>query len=108
MIDHAHRRSEATALRIDEEVSGLIDQAHETAEKLLTEHRAKLDEVAERLLVDETLEAEAFHAMFDDAASPQPAAEPTAEPAPEPDGGAAEPDSEAQPRPRPQAAPAPS
>ncbi len=46
------------AEEIDEEVRRLIDKAYHTAKQVLTEHRAKLDEVVERILVDETMEGD--------------------------------------------------
>jgi len=49
---------------IDEEVSKIIQQAHETAEKILTESRSKLKLLAEQLIVKETLEGEELEAIF--------------------------------------------
>jgi cell division protease FtsH len=43
---------------IDEEVNAIITEAHEKARNILTENRAKLNQIAETLLVRETLEGE--------------------------------------------------
>ncbi|MBA7594472.1 ATP-dependent zinc metalloprotease FtsH [subsurface metagenome] len=49
---------------IDEEVSKIIQQAHETAEKILTENKKKLTKLAEELIVKETLEGKELEAIF--------------------------------------------
>jgi len=48
--------SESTAIAIDKEVRGLVTEAHHTAQRLLTEHRAVLDQLTERLLDVEVIE----------------------------------------------------
>ncbi len=50
--------SEKVAEEIDEEVRHLIDQAYHKAKDVLSEHRAKLDEIVLRILEDETLEGD--------------------------------------------------
>ncbi len=50
--------SDAVALEIDTEVRALIDEAHDVALDILTEHRGKLDSLAERLVAEETLDRE--------------------------------------------------
>jgi cell division protease FtsH len=50
--------SEKTADAIDKEVNRIISEAHDTARKILTENRAKLVEIAEKLITEETLEGE--------------------------------------------------
>src|SRR5690606_10306184 len=50
--------SERTAEEIDAEVRRLIDQAHETCRRVLTEHRDKLDELAAALIEEETVEGD--------------------------------------------------
>ncbi|NDJ60977.1 MAG: ATP-dependent metallopeptidase FtsH/Yme1/Tma family protein [Chloroflexi bacterium] len=57
--------SEAVAEEIDAEVRQLVNAAYEEARRLLTEHRAKLDILAARLLEVETLEGEEFAALLD-------------------------------------------
>jgi cell division protease FtsH len=49
--------SEEVAQLIDEEVRSLIKEAYETAKQILTEQRAKMDMVVERLRVEETIDA---------------------------------------------------
>ena len=64
-ISETRNYSDSTALLIDQEISDLIDAAHERARSIIVEHRDRLDEIAEKLLEVETLDSEAFHAMFD-------------------------------------------
>ncbi len=47
--------SEATAARIDAEVRRLLEDRHQAAHRLITEHRAKLDKLARALLAHETV-----------------------------------------------------
>jgi cell division protease FtsH len=49
--------SEEVAQLIDEEVRSLIKEAYETAKRILTKQRAKMDMVVERLRVEETVDA---------------------------------------------------
>jgi cell division protease FtsH len=78
--------SEKIAEEIDDEVRRLIDHAHDLARKLVTENRAKLDQLARKLLEVETLEGDALLALM---ASPidgsgEPPAETAAPPPPAP------------------------
>ncbi|MDR3038310.1 MAG: ATP-dependent zinc metalloprotease FtsH [Candidatus Adiutrix sp.] len=50
--------SEATAQRIDQEVSEFMKAAHQRAEEIITRHLAALTLLAERLLEKETIDAE--------------------------------------------------
>jgi cell division protease FtsH len=50
--------SEKTARVIDEEVLGIIDESHEEARRLLTQHRKELEALAQALLERETLDEE--------------------------------------------------
>jgi cell division protease FtsH len=50
--------SEETARAIDEEVSRIIEESHEQARRLLTEHRTELEALAGALLDRETLDEE--------------------------------------------------
>jgi cell division protease FtsH len=68
--------SEEVAQAIDQEVRQLIDTAHDTARRILTEHKEKLNQIAQRLIKDETIEGATLNALF--------AAEPTAQRAPQP------------------------
>lgn len=51
---------------IDEEVNKIIQQAHETAEKILTENKSKLVLLAEKLIAQETLEGEELESLFNE------------------------------------------
>jgi cell division protease FtsH len=61
--------SEEVAQLIDEEVRSLIKEAYETAKRILTERRAKMDTVVERLKVQETMDAAELDEIL---AAPQP------------------------------------
>ena len=56
--------SEAIAEVIDQEVRQLVNDAYEKAKRILMEYRAKLDEIAGRLMEVETLSKEEFEAIF--------------------------------------------
>ena len=58
--------SDDVAARIDAEVRVLIEQAHDVARVLLTEHRAALDRLAAELLEKETIQAEAVDLILGD------------------------------------------
>lgn len=57
--------SEETARRIDVEVQRIMRQAHERAEKILTDHRDQLELMARVLLERETVEGAAVEALLD-------------------------------------------
>ncbi len=63
--------SEEVAQLIDEEVRSLIKEAYETAKRILTEQRVKMDTVVERLKVEETIDAAQLDEIL---AVPQPGA----------------------------------
>lgn len=56
--------SDAVAEKIDEEVRRLIDEQHELARNILLEHHNELDLIANKLLEEETLEADEFLALL--------------------------------------------
>jgi len=58
--------SEKTAEMIDERISMLITQAQETARHILTKDKKQLEKIVTELLKKETLEREAFEALFKD------------------------------------------
>jgi cell division protease FtsH len=70
---------------IDEEINKIIEDAHNAAMKLLTEHKAQLIQIAQALITKETIEAEELDALFastaptDNPTIPPPAAPPVAE-----------------------------
>lgn len=57
--------SEQVAYEIDKEVRKLIEQAHEEAHRIINEHRAQLDVIAEKLLEIETLDKRQINALFE-------------------------------------------
>ncbi len=56
--------SEKTAERIDEEISTLLNDAKETARRIIHEQRPKMDAVVKHLLEKETIEKEEFIALI--------------------------------------------
>ncbi len=56
--------SEKVAQEIDKEVHDFIDNAGKTAQKILTEKRALLDKIANRLIEKETIEKEEFEELI--------------------------------------------
>ncbi len=58
--------SEQTADKIDDEVAKIIAEASQRAEKTIKEHRHKLDEIAEKLIKEETIEGKEFAALFEE------------------------------------------
>ena len=75
-ISEQRNYSEEVAQTIDQEVRQLIDTAHDKARRILTEHKGELDQIARRLIRDETIEGPTLNALF--------AEEPAALPAPQP------------------------
>ncbi len=70
--------SEKTAQKIDEEVNAVIQHAHDVATEILTKNRAKLVQLAEALIAEETLEGKDLEALFN-APVPSPAEEQASE-----------------------------
>ena len=63
-ISRERNYSEEVAAVIDEEVRRLVDNAHERAINILTEHRTELDAVAEALIERETLNREDYEEIL--------------------------------------------
>ena len=63
-IGEQRNYSEEIAEEIDREVRQLVDEAYERARTIIRESRAKLDELARRLIEHETVDASEFQAMF--------------------------------------------
>ncbi len=63
-ISEQRNYSEEIAEQIDLEVRRLVDEAHEKTRQILTDNRDKLDLIANRLVQEETLEAEDFAALL--------------------------------------------
>ncbi len=66
-ISEQRNYSEQVAQQIDSEVKLLVVQAYGRAQDILTRYRNKLDELADRLIKVETVDAAEFEAMFADA-----------------------------------------
>ncbi|MDQ7021294.1 MAG: ATP-dependent zinc metalloprotease FtsH [Candidatus Dojkabacteria bacterium] len=58
--------SESTAELIDKEIRETIGKAYEQAKKIITDHKAKLDEIAKILLEKEVMDKEEFEKLFDE------------------------------------------
>jgi cell division protease FtsH len=54
--------SERTRQRVDDEMRRIVREAHDQAVELLSEHRGRLDALAEALVRDETLEGPGAYA----------------------------------------------
>jgi cell division protease FtsH len=67
--------SQETAAKIDLAVKRLLDEGFATATRVLTENRALLDEIAEYLLLKETITGEELMNFINAAKDPQPAEE---------------------------------
>ena len=76
-ISETKNYSEKIAEEIDEEIGVLIGRAFERARNILTEHRAKLDQIAAKLIEVETIEGEDLEELFNQPV-PTPAAAPYA------------------------------
>lgn len=63
-IGEQRNYSEEIARQIDGEVRRIIENAYHQAANLLQENKAKLEEIARRLLQEETLDSQSFHAIF--------------------------------------------
>lgn len=57
--------SEEVAGKIDEEIKTLVDNGYQTAMRILTEHRGKLEFIAEFLLMHEVMDGDQFEAAMD-------------------------------------------
>ncbi len=72
--------SEKVAQKIDEEVQDILQHAHDQAKQILSENKERLVHIAEKLLVQETIEGEDLEAAFTEPLSVKATAPPTAEP----------------------------
>jgi len=62
--------SERIALEIDREVDRIIEMAYESAKGVLSTERERLSWIAERLIVEESLDGETLRKLFDDPVPP--------------------------------------
>jgi cell division protease FtsH len=58
--------SDEVARTIDQEVRAIIDKAYERATEVLTTHRDRLVSLAEKLVAEETVDADEFETLFTD------------------------------------------
>jgi cell division protease FtsH len=63
-ISQGRDYSEATAARIDQEVSRLLQETHESVRRCLTESRERLDRLVEALLREETVSFAELHLIL--------------------------------------------
>jgi cell division protease FtsH len=64
-IGEQRNYSDDVAKMIDEETRAIIDNAYERATQVLTAYRDRLDRLAEKLIAEETVDAEGFESIFD-------------------------------------------
>jgi cell division protease FtsH len=64
-IGGAQEFSQDTATHLDAAISGLIFQCYEQAQHLLQENKTVLDEIAQYLIVNETMEADEFSELLE-------------------------------------------
>jgi cell division protease FtsH len=57
--------SNEIARQIDDEVRGIVEQAHQRATSILSQHRSSLDTISEILVKRETIEKEQFEALLE-------------------------------------------
>ena len=70
-IGEQRNYSDDVAKMIDDEVRAIVDRAYDRATDVLTTHKDRLTELAEALVANETIEADAFEAMFADLPDPR-------------------------------------
>ncbi len=63
-IGEQRNYSDEIARQIDHEVRRIVESSYSKAMQILEENRIKLEEVAQRLLKEETLDAQSFEAIF--------------------------------------------
>ncbi|MBM4444228.1 MAG: ATP-dependent metallopeptidase FtsH/Yme1/Tma family protein [Chloroflexi bacterium] len=65
-ISEQKNYSERTALEIDREIRAIIEKAYDVARTILTEDKAKLTQIAQKLIAEETIEGEALEKLLSD------------------------------------------
>jgi cell division protease FtsH len=65
-IGEQRNYSDDVAKQIDEEVRAIIDRAYDRATEVLETHRDRLEALAQKLIAEETVDAEAFESLFSD------------------------------------------
>jgi len=56
--------SEKIASEIDKEFARIINEAHQTARKVIDDNKQKLEDIANKLITEETIESEEFEKIF--------------------------------------------
>ncbi len=84
-ISEQRNYSEKVAEQIDEEVRRIIDHAYQTAKKVLTENRAKLDQVVRVVLEQETIEGEDLAKLLESPPDEEPVTKEEAPTPPQPE-----------------------
>ena len=82
-ISKTRNYSEETARLIDAEIKRFIDEAYQTAERILTENRDKVELIANALLEYETLDASHLHDLIEHGEMKDPPSAPKPPPVPE-------------------------
>jgi cell division protease FtsH len=72
-ISEQRNYSERVALEIDREVRTIIQKAYDVAKSILVENKPKLVQIAERLIVEESLEGERLEKLFNEPVAAAPA-----------------------------------
>ena len=70
-MGHTRPYSEAVAAQIDEEVKTIIDNAYHRCEEILQGYCAKMHQVADYLLQNETMDGETFRTMMEEGTAPE-------------------------------------
>ncbi|MBI5309851.1 MAG: ATP-dependent metallopeptidase FtsH/Yme1/Tma family protein [Actinobacteria bacterium] len=78
--------SDEIASEIDSELRRLVEQAHQTAHRILEEHREQLDRISKILVRQETIESDQFLALLEGKSEEEVFKEPEEPAAPEPEG----------------------
>jgi len=66
MVDEQKDYGDKVADVIDEEIEALVNSSHNVAKDILTENKAKLVQIAQRLIAEETIEGEELEKLFNE------------------------------------------
>ncbi len=66
MVDEQKDYGDKMADVIDEEIEALVNNSYNVAKDILTDNKAKLKQIAERLIAEETIEGEALENLFNE------------------------------------------
>ncbi|TET86435.1 MAG: ATP-dependent zinc metalloprotease FtsH, partial [Dehalococcoidia bacterium] len=66
MVDEQKDYGDKMADVIDEEIEALVNNSYNVAKNILTDNKAKLKQIAERLIAEETIEGEALEDLFNE------------------------------------------